>query len=1145
MHMSQQQDQSVSGEYVELDGESYYKIGNSHQMPSFFMSIVGASDHWMFVSSQGALTAGRQNPDVALFPYQSDDQLAFAQRHTGPLTLIRCLDQGGQSIWEPLTPESLRQDRGYRNIYKSPQGNKLVFEEVNEARQLAFRYRWTFSEKFGFVRSCRLTNIGPTDQQLTLLDGIQNILPFGVGSDFFQRFSNLANAYKKCELIDETDIGIYYFSSIPTDKAEPSEGLKATTVWQSGLPRKNVLLSSDQVDRFRRHLPLTTERDIRGRAGAYLVESHIALSSGESVEWSLVADVGQDHSAVVGLDDWLKNSPNLVADLEADVANNERRLLEIVSSSDGIQLTANPMRCNRHLSNTTFNVMRGGIPLDGYQFPSSDFVRHVRNSNRRVHEQHADLLSGLPERLTLNQLKSAVAHVEDDHLQRLVSDYLPLTFSRRHGDPTRPWNRFSIDVRDDQGEPVLNYQGNWRDIFQNWEALGLSFPEFFSSMITRFVNATTADGYNPYRVTRDGFEWEAPTPGDPWANIGYWGDHQIIYLLKLLEWSRNFYPLELDQYLTASCFTHADVPYRIKPFEQMRKDCRETIDYDWEAAKRIEERVAEIGGDGKLVHDVSGNIACCTMLEKFVILTLAKVSNLVPDGGIWLNTQRPEWNDANNALVGNGLSVVTSCYLYRWLDFLHQWVGQRDDSTFTLSTEVADFFEAINAALSEHLDRSLAGLDATSRLEVVTAFSEAASEYRANLYDVGFSGDKTQLERQRLLDFLGVARRMVEHTIRVNQRLDGLFHAYNLIDWQYTGVDVEHLYEMLEGQVAVLSSGLLTAKESVELLDVLRSSLLYCEERRSYQLYPNRRLPRFLEKNCISKQFVASNRLVQKLLGDDDGTVVKRDVRGDVHFVGDLRNSKELLESLQRLGPEYDGYVKHDAYEMTQMFDQIFGHRQFTGRSGTFFAYEGLGSIYWHMVSKLGLAVSETIFRVEQDGADPTVVDQLRSHYREIYMGIGAEKHPLNYGAFPTDPYSHTPENAGVKQPGMTGQVKEDILARFAELGVVLRDGCLGFRLGLLDAAELCPQDQAFEFIDIHGNLRNVAVPRQGIGYTLFQVPIVYRPGATNKVSVRLANGSTQEFDGQFIDKDTSRMLFSRSGDVQEIQCEFVDLSSS
>ena len=58
------------------------------------------------------------------------------------------------------------------------------------------------------------------------------------------------------------------------------------------------------------------------------------------------------------------------------------------------------------------------------------------------------------------------------------------------------------------------------------------------------------------------------------------------------------------------------------------------------------------------------------MMEKLLVSILAKLANFVPGGGIWMNTQRPEWNDANNALVGGGLSVVTLCYLRRELAFL-------------------------------------------------------------------------------------------------------------------------------------------------------------------------------------------------------------------------------------------------------------------------------------------------------------------------------------------------------------------------------------------------------------------------------------------------------------------------------------------
>ena len=55
-------------------------------------------------------------------------------------------------------------------------------------------------------------------------------------------------------------------------------------------------------------------------------------------------------------------------------------------------------------------------------------------------------------------------------------------------------------------------------------------------------------------------------------------------------------------------------------------------------------------------------------------------------------------------------------------------------------------------------------------------------------------------------------------------------------------------------------------------------------------------------------------------------------------------------------------------------------------------------------------------------------------HYFEILAGIGAHKSPELYGAFPTDPYSHTPGGKGAQQPGMTGQVKEDLSADSASL---------------------------------------------------------------------------------------------------------------
>ncbi len=1137
--MLQHHDQ-VTGEFVSLDGEEYYRIANAHRMPDFFMSLVGPSDHWMFISSTGALTAGRCDPDSALFPYGSDDQISVAQSKTGSTTLLRFAN--GNELWEPFTTDTTSNNVIRRNLYKNPLGNKLVFEELNETRNLTFRYRWTFSEKFGFVRTCRLENNGDKTVSFELMDGLRNLLPYGVGSDFMMRFSNLANAYKKSELLDGSGLGLFYLSSIPTDRAEPSEGLMATTVWQSGLKPQAALLSTQQLDAFRAGEDVHTEVDVRGQAGAFLLCQTVELAAGQAIEWNVVAELAQDHVDVVRTDAWLQSDIDHTAEVATDVEASEQDFLRIVSSSDALQCGSNARRSNRHLSNTVFNVMRGGIPLRDYLFDSDDFIQHVAGFNLQAFERNEDLLRALPCELTAADLQSHIADSADSDLRRLALEYLPLAFSRRHGDPTRPWNRFAIHLRSQSGRTNLNYQGNWRDIFQNWEALAFSFPDFSTAMICRFVNATTADGYNPYRVTKDGFEWEEPTPNDPWANIGYWGDHQIIYLLKLLEWNRRIDAGGLESLLNEQCFVHANIPYRIKDFADIKQDPQSTIDFDADLSKRISERVETTGTDGKLLVNQSGEIHRVSLLEKLLTLTLAKLSNLVPDGGIWLNTQRPEWNDANNALVGNGLSMVTVCYLHRWCRFLQDWLASLETDTFSVSSEVAELLQQFMAVLSEHSPNLDQALEPTSRAAIVTALSEGGAAYRNQLYNNGPSGASVEVARAELESFFDTARQHLEATIRNNRRSDGLYHAYNLLDWRDDGVHVEYLYEMLEGQVAALSSGLLDPAECVELLDALRSSALYRENQDSYLLYPDRQLPRFLDKNLVSDTSVEASPLLQRLLADGNGSIVQRDCRGGVHFHGSFKNAADMRSGLKELPEQYAAAAESERDALSRLFEETFNHRQFTGRSGTFFAYEGLGSIYWHMVSKLGLAVSENFFAAIDSGSDPLVIEKLRTHFQAIRRGIGAEKSPLEYGAFPSDPYSHTPENAGVKQPGMTGQVKEDVLSRFAEVGAHVIDGVLTFRLNLFDRDELLKSLQEFTYYGLSGEVEAITVPAQGFAFTLCQVPITYVPGNEDTIQVRCSDGKVESFAGTALDRSTSKQLFSRSGEIVSIECHFRDL---
>ena len=184
------------------------------------------------------------------------------------------------------------------------------------------------------------------------------------------------------------------------------------------------------------------------------------------------------------------------------------------------------------------------------------------------------------------------------------------------------------------------------------------------------------------------------------------------------------------------------------------------------------------------------------------------------------------------------------------------------------------------------------------------------------------------------------------------------------------------------------------------------------------------------------------------------------------------------------------------------------------------FAYEGLGSIYWHMVSKLLLAVYENLVWAKEQGADADLQAQLLSHYRRVKGGLGPAKTAREYGAFPTDPYSHTPGHAGAQQPGMTGQVKEEILTRRGELGLRVVDGELAFGRGTLQADDFRNAEDGPE-----------------LSFSVGGVAVRYRlvDGATPSVNVEI-DGDRRTIDGLKLDKALSRRVFLRDDAVRHVE---------
>jgi len=1132
--------QAASGEFVDVKGERHYVIRDIDRMPPFLISVISGTDHWLFVSSSGGLTAGRVSPDTALFPYITVDKIHDSAVHTGCRTLLRVGKPGREVVWEPFNREQEGRFATSRNLYKSTLGEKLRFEEINHDLGLAFRYTWATSDDYGFVRDCELENLRDRAVSVDLVDGLQNVLPAGTPPTVQANASNLVNAYKWGELDRGSRLAMYALYAGISDRAEPCESLRANVVYGLGLERATVLLSSLQLDGFRRGEALVPEDHKRGIRGAYFLGASLTLPPGGAERWQIVADVERTQAQVVDRIRTLADPDAVRASVESSVAAGREELARIMAAADGFQATGQEVVTAHHYANVLFNVLRGGIFADQYRVTAADFARFVRHFNRGVHERHRPLLAGLDGTLSHEDLLAAVQRAGDPQLERLCHEYLPITFGRRHGDPSRPWNRFSIRVRDEVGGRALFYEGNWRDIFQNWEALTLSFPEFGEGIVAKFVNASTVDGYNPYRITRDGIDWEVEEPDNPWSYIGYWGDHQIIYLLKLLELSRQFHPARLQALLNKPVFSYANVPYRIRSFEEIVRDPKRTVDYDAELAERIAGRVEAMGADGKLVPGPDGQVYQVNLLEKLLVPLLAKLGNLVLDGGIWLNTQRPEWNDANNALVGHGVSMVTLYYMRRYVRFLQELLEGEAD-TVELSAEVAGWLSDTASALTEIRPWLGQGpVSARRRWEALEKLGTAAGRYRRSVYaEPSFSG-KVQQPLGEVRGLLGDALAAIDHSIRGNRRDDGAYHAYNLLDLRPGEVGLDPLYLMLEGQVAVLSSGAIGPAEAAALLESLFESDLYRADQRSFMLYPDRPVQGFLEKNRVPEDGVRGIPLLGQMIDAGDERIISRDAEGSYRFNAGFRNAGDLEAALDTLAGAYGEAVESAREPLRELYEVVFRHREFTGRSGTMFGFEGLGCIYWHMVSKLLLAVEENFRSALEDGADEALCRRLGSLYYRVREGLGFNKTPAEYGAFPTDPYSHTPRHGGARQPGMTGQVKEEVLSRFGELGLTIRSGAVRFDPRLLRACEFSAEPRQFRFLDVEGRWQELPVPASGLAFTWCQVPIVYRlvdrgpPGVT----ITERGGASRTLSSLSLPAEVSAELFRRTGRIRRLSLD-------
>ena len=379
-------------------------------------------------------------------------------------------------------------------------------------------------------------------------------------------------------------------------------------------------------------------------------------------------------------------------------------------------------------------------------------------------------------------------------------------YSRKHGDPEREYNYFSLGR-----EYYAQGNGNFRDVNQNRRCDVLFAPEVGAESIHTFFDLIQTDGYNPlviqastYTLPEDKLEGVLErlpekrreqgrallsrpfTPGalamaledwgldverlaaaivcaadcEPNADFkeGYWCDHWT-YNLDLIESFLSVYPERREELLFGQCRyrwyeSRALVNPRPKRYHMTEGGLRQYHALDEET---------KAGEARKWVRTTGGEAARSTLMEKLLLLCAIKTATLDAAGmGVEMEGGKPGWYDALNGLPGLlGSSMAESCELARLLRFTIHALEQRNGE-IALYTEIAGLLQDV----FEILNREGAPFARWDRLNLVK------EGYRARTA-AGFDGARVELDCAQIAAMLKEMERTVLDGIRRAVELGG------------------------------------------------------------------------------------------------------------------------------------------------------------------------------------------------------------------------------------------------------------------------------------------------------------------------------------------------------------------------------------
>lgn len=848
---------------LQADGFHIAEFNSARPFSSFLPGIAGASGKplWVFYTNRGQCISsfGVRNKNGAMLEFHAANKAYALTSLLGFRTFIKLESDRSAVLYEPFQVAGAPPQAGVtQTLIVRPE--EIEIEEVNTVlglRVSVVYFTLPFENLPALVRRVAVENIGTEAVQATVIDGLPQIVPFGLEEKLLKVMSRTMEAFAEIRHVEDA-LPFFKLKVEPSDKPEMERiqgGFFAFTVQHDqSVP---IIVDPDLV--FGMDTSLRTPQALMQQSainpslarcetmtGCAFAQLTVQLAAGESDTWESYFGqvpewrVAQEFRARVTADALYASkkrgeNTGLVNDLSAQFA-----------------LIAGPKALDPY-SRQAFldNTLRGGQPV---------------------------VIDG--------PLGARVFH----------------TFTRKHGDMERDYNAFEV-------APTYWSQGNgnFRDVNQNRRCENFIFPGIDASNIETFFNLIQLDGNNPLVIQSEKFclsgerlntllqswpagntpAWQAfllePfSPGqlmealiadygtadmaNPWFvqvlgladkiqdahhGEGYWVDHWI-YNLDLLESYAALYPDRLHSLLLARPeFIYFDNDHRVQPRAKKYVLRKDGAVRQLHSVVRDHEKSALIAGRHEAPHAMraghgQGQIYRTTLLAKMINLMAVKASLLDPFGiGLEMEAEKPGWCDALNGLPGLlGSSAHEAFALKRWVGFVRGALHALEGTPTSVSCpiEVADFVRAVTQ-LQAHADTD----NFFATWDQLASLREAfRSETR-----LGINGAESALDHEEVTQFLAAVERVLECGLAKAVNADGLpisYYINELVEYDVLPQEVHAVLQnedepvavhvaarrfehkpvsaFLEGSVQALR-GISTPKEAKVLYAAVRRSMLF------------------------------------------------------------------------------------------------------------------------------------------------------------------------------------------------------------------------------------------------------------------------------------------------------------------------------